>query len=170
MMRFLNVFFVFIAATILNWLSIELFSALEINIGIMLAFSLIMCGFLGEAGCYGFAFMSGLFLDFFSDVLFGGYALVFTLIMFIFYRIKDKIDFKDIGPQVVITAGLNFLCIVLYGICGLLFTGQFLWQGLKSFIAGSLLTGLFMPFIYMFATKYLIFNVLKNNNESKKLF
>lgn len=170
MMKILNVFFIFVAATVINWLAIELFAPLGISLGIMLAFSIIMSGFLNEAGGYCFAFVSGLFLDFFSDVLFGGYALVFTIIMFIFYRIADKIDFKDIFPQVIITAGLNFLCVFLYGLCGLLFTGQFLWQGLKSFVAGSLLTGLFMPFIYMFATKYLIFNVLKNNNESKNLF
>lgn len=170
MIKLLNVFFIFVVATVLNWLALEILFPLEIHIGIMLAFSLIMCGFLNEAGGYGFAFVSGLFLDFFSDIFFGGYALVFTLIMFIFYRIRDKIDFKDTGPQVVITAGLNFLCVILYGLCSLLFTGQFLWQGLKSFIAGSLLTGLFMPFIYMFTTKYLIFNVLKNNNESKKIF
>ena len=90
--------------------------------------------------------------------------------MFVFYRIDDKIDFKDIGPQVVITAALNVLCVLLYGFCGLIFTGSFLWQGLKSFAAGSALTGLFMPFIYIFVTKYLIFNILKKNNENKNLF
>ena len=136
----------------------------------MLAFSIIMAGILSEAGGYTFAFMSGLFLDFFSDVLFGGYALVFTLIMFVFYRIDDKIDFKDIGPQDVITAAHNVHCVLLYGFCGLIFTGSFLRQGLKSFAAGSALTGLFMPFIYIFVTKYLIFNILKNNNENKNLF
>lgn len=170
MITFINAFFIFIIATLINWVGIELFSPLDINIGTMLAFSIIMAGILNEAGGYTFAFMSGLFLDFFSDVLFGGYALVFTLIMFIFYHIDDKIDFKDIGPQVVITAALNVLCVLLYGVCGLIFTGNFLWQGLKSFAAGSALTGLFMPFIYIFVTKYLIFNVLKKNNENKNLF
>ena len=170
MVKFLNAFVIFIAATLINWIGIELFAPLDINIGVMLAFSIIMAGILSEAGGYTFAFMSGLFLDFFSDVLFGGYALVFTLIMFIFYRIDDKIDFKDIGPQVVITAALNVLCVLLYGLCCLIFMGSFLWQGLKSFAAGSALTGLFMPFIYIFVTKYLIFNVLKKNNENKNLF
>ncbi len=170
MLKFLNVFLIFMVATILNWTAIELFAPLDINIGIMLIFSIIMAGVLSEGGGYCFAFMSGLFLDFFSATLFGGYALVFTLIMFIFYRIDDKIDFRDMGPQIVITAALNLLCVVLYGISGVIFTGGFLWQGLKSFIIGSLLTGLFMPFLYVFVTKYLLFKVFKENNENKTLF
>lgn len=170
MLKFLNAFLIFIVATILNWTAIELFAPLDLNIGIMLIFSIIMAGILSEGGGYTFAFMSGLFLDFFSDTLFGGYALVFTLIMFIFYRIDDKIDFKDMGPQIVITTALNLLCVILYGLSGIVFTGGFLWQGLKSFIAGSVLTGLFMPFIYLFVTKYLVFKVFKDNNENKTLF
>lgn len=170
MIKFLNAFLIFIIATIINWIAIELFSPLGVNVGVMLIFSIIMGGILSEAGGYGFAFMSGLFLDFFSDTLFGGYALVFTLIMFVFYRIDDKIDFRDMGPQIVITAALNFLCVILYGISGVIFTGGFLWQGLKSFIAGSVLTGLFMPFMYIFVTKYLVFKVFKDNNENKTLF
>ena len=42
------------------------------------------------------------------------------LILFIFYMIHDKIDFKDIGPQVVVASVLNVLCVILYGI----FTGS----------------------------------------------
>lgn len=170
MIKLINAFIIFIVATLINWVAIELFAPLDISIGVMLAFSIIMGGFLSEAGGYSYAFMSGLFMDFFSDTLFGGYALVFTLIMFIFYRIDDKIDFKDIGPQIVITTGLNLLCVLMYGICGIIFTGSFLWQGLQSFIVGSVLTGLFMPFIYLFVMKYLVFNSLNKNNESKTLF
>jgi rod shape-determining protein MreD len=123
-----------------------------------------------ELGGYTFAFFSGLFLDFFGSVMFGGYALVFTIIMFVFYRINDKIDFRDTSPQIIITAFLNMLCVIFYGLIGKIFTGDFLWQGLNSLLLGSFITGLLLPVIYLAVTRYLTFGALKNIYENKAVF
>jgi len=102
--------------------------------------------------------------------MFGGYALTFTLLMFTFYQIEHKIDFKEPGPQLVITASLNMYMVLLYGILGTIFTGGFLWQGFKSFIFGSAITGLLMPVLYVVVTKYFIFRSVKKSNESTTVF
>lgn len=90
--------------------------------------------------------------------------------MFIFYRIDDKIDFKDIGPQLVITTVLNLVAVISYGLLGEVFTGEFIWQGFKSLILGSLLTGLLMPVVYLAVVKYLTFGPLKKIHENKTVF
>lgn len=170
MLKFLNILFIFFVATIIHWICLLVFSSLGINLGIMLAFCLIMAGLLGEKAGYTFAFISGLFLDFFGNTLFGGYALVLTLIMFMFYIIHDKIDFKDIGPQIVVTFVLNIICVLLYGVLGSIFTGNFIWQGFKSLILGSAATGLLMPLLYWLTVKYLSFKPLRGDNENKAIF
>jgi len=159
MLRFLNAFFVFIIATLLHWVFIEIFAPLDITVGIMLVFSLAMASRGSRAGGYTFAFFSGLFLDFFGNVMFGGYALVFTALVFCFYKIEDKIDFKEIMPQIAITIALNLALVLMYGFLGKIFTGAFLWQGFRSFIFGSLITGLLMPLTYLATAKYLIFDI-----------
>lgn len=170
MIRLLSVFFIFIIATLLHWFFIEIFSPLSITVGVMFAFSLVMARALPEPGGYTFAFISGLFLDFFGNVLFGGYALVFTIMMFIFYKIDDKIDFKEVGPQLVITTFLNLIAVILYGLFGKIFTGSFLWHGFRSLLVGSLITGLLLPVVYLAVTKYLMFGPAKKTNGTKTIF
>jgi rod shape-determining protein MreD len=167
MLKFLNVFLIFILATVTHWFFIEVFAPLGINVGVMFAFTLIMSVFLNQGGGYVFAFFCGLFLDFFAASMFGGWALVFIIMLFIFYKIEDKIDFKDIGPQIIITAGLNAVCALLYGLLGKIFTGVFIWQGPGSLIAGCALTGLLLPAAYLIVGRYLLFG---KKNENKKLF
>ena len=170
MRNFLNAFLIFIIATLLHWVFIEIFAPFNITLGIMLAFALIMAARSPRAGGYTFAFFCGLFLDFFSASMFGGYALAFTLLMFTFYHVEHKIDFKEPGPQLIITAGLNMYTVLLYGLLGKIFTGAFLWHGFASFVAGSLITGLLAPVLYVFVNKYLIFGGAKKNNESATVF
>lgn len=170
MLKFLNILFIFLVATIIHWACILIFSSVGIGVGVMPVFCLIMAGMLNESGGYTFAFISGLFLDFFGSTLFGGYALVLTLIMFIYYIIHDKIDFKDIGPQVVVASVLNVLCVILYGILGSIFTEHFIWQGFKSLILGSVTTGFLMPPLYFLTVRYLSFKPLRGDNENKAIF
>lgn len=170
MIKFLNVCFIFIIATIAHWLAIEIFGQYGIVLGVMFAFTLVMASKLSEFGGYLFGFFSGLFLDFFGNSLFGASSLAFTWILFIFYIIDDKIDFRDSGPQVVITTLLNMLLLIFYGLIGRIFTGEFIWQGFINFLLGSALTGLILPLIYFLINRYLSWGPLKNNNEAKKFF
>ncbi len=165
MIKFLKCFAIFILATVAHWIAVELFSPLGVTVGVMFVFSLIMACALSELGGYIFAFISGLFLDFFGTMLFGANALVFTLMLFLFYRIDDKIDFKDIGPQFVITVCLNIFCVLTYGVLGFIFSGVFIWQGFKSLIFGSLLSGLLLPAAYLLVTKYFAVGKLTNENK-----
>ena len=87
-----------------------------------------------------------------------------------FYIIDDKIDFRDSGPQVVITMVLNMLLLLVYGLIGKIFIGEFVWQGLINFLIGSLLTGLLLPLIFYMINKYLSWGPLKNTNEAKRFF
>jgi rod shape-determining protein MreD len=161
MSKFINIFLFFIAATIVHWFFIEIFAPFDITVGVMLVFSLVMAYEFPRILCYTFAFFSGLFLDFLSNVMFGGYALAFTIIIFAFSKISEKIDFKEIGPQIVISAFLNMALLLLYGFIGKIFTGTFLWQGTKSFFVGSIIGGIFLPVLYSVARKYFILSGLK---------
>ena len=170
MMKFLNVFLIFIIATIVHWIAIEIFGQYGIILGIMLAFTLVMASKLSEIGGYFFGFFSGLFLDFFGNNLFGANALAFTWILFIFYIIDDKIDFKEFLPQVIITAVLNMLLIVFYGLISKFFIGEFICQSFLSFTIGSIITGLLLPVIYFVINKYLSWGSLKETNEAERFF
>jgi rod shape-determining protein MreD len=162
MLKFISVFFFFVAATIVHWIFIEIFSPFNIIVGVMLAFSLIVAGELPQPCGYSFAFFSGLFLDFFNNVMFGGYAFVFTIILFVFYKISNKIDFRDIGSQIVITTVLNMIMVLSYGLLAQIFTGIFLWHGIISFCLGAMLSGLLLPVLYFIAKKYFVLTGLTN--------
>ncbi|MBQ4493144.1 MAG: hypothetical protein II972_00865 [Elusimicrobiaceae bacterium] len=170
MIKFLNVFFIFIIATIAHWLAIETFGQYGIILGVMFSFTLVMATKLSEFGGYLFGFLSGLFLDFFGNNLFGANALAFTWVLFVFYIIDDKIDFRDSAPQMVITAVLNMVLLIFYGLISKFFIGEFIWQGFVNFVVGSVLTGLFLPVIYFVINKYLSWGPLRNINEAKRFF
>jgi rod shape-determining protein MreD len=167
--RFLRVFAVFVFATLLHWVFVEIFSPLDINVGIMLVFTLITASCAGRAGVYTFAFFCGLFLDFFANAMFGGYALTFTLAVFAFSKIENKIDFREAGPQIVLTCAMNMAATLVYGVFGKIFTGAFLWQGFKSFLLGSIITGLLMPVMYLFIVKYFMCSSGGKANEKKSI-
>ena len=113
MLRILNLVLIFIITTIFYWLGLIVFTPLELSINIMLAFSIIIAVILPQRYGYTFAFFSGLFLDFLGTSLFGSHALAFTLLMILFYQVRDKIDFKECIPQMVITGMLNVLFIFI---------------------------------------------------------
>ncbi len=166
MLRFLNVFLIFIAATIFYWLGLIFFAPLGLSINIMFAFSIIIAVMLPPRYGYTFAFLSGLFLDFLGTSLFGSHALAYTLIMILFYRIKDNFEFKENIPQMAITSVLNFFLILVFGLISKIFTGIFFWQGWKDLILGSIILGLIMPLFYAIVNKFLAFDTLKKVNEN----
>ncbi|MDR1124348.1 MAG: hypothetical protein LBL61_07235 [Elusimicrobiota bacterium] len=168
-LKFFGTFAVFVLATLLHWVFVEIFSPLDINVGVMLVFALITAACAGRARAYTFAFFCGLFLDFFADAMFGGYALVFTLLVFAFHKIENKIDFNGVGPQVVLTCVINMAATLVYGVFGKIFTGVFLWQGLKSFVLGSIITGLLMPVMYLFTVKYFMRSAGGRGNENRSI-
>ena len=166
MLRILNIIFVFIAATIFYWLGLIIFAPLELSVNIMLAFRIIIAVIVPQRYGYTFAFFSGLFLDFLGTSLFGSHALAFTLLMVLFYQVRDKIDFKEAVPQMVITGMLNVLFIFIFGLLSKVFTGIFVWQGWKDLIFGSIVLGLIMPLFYNITDKFLIFDSLKRADEN----
>ena len=166
MLRILNLILVFIIATISYWLGLIVFAPLELSVNMMLAFSIIVAVILPQRYGYTFAFFSGLFLDFLGTSLFGSHALAFTLLMVLFYHVRDKIDFKECVPQMIITGMLNVLFIFIFGVLSKVFTGVFLWQGWKDLIFGSIVLGLIMPLFYNIIAKFLIFDVLKKADEN----
>lgn len=166
MFRILNLIFIFIIATIFYWLGLIVFAPLELSVNMMLAFSIIIAVILPQRYGYTFAFFSGLFLDFLGTSLFGSHALAFTLLMVLFYNVRDKIDFKECIPQMVITGMLNVLFIFIFGLLSKIFTGIFIWQGWKDLIFGSIVLGLIMPLFYNITAKFLIFEALKKVDEN----
>ena len=165
MLRFLNIFLIFIIATVCYWLGLLIFAPLGLSINIMFAFSIIVAVLLPQRYGYTFAFFSGLFLDFLGTLLFGSHALAFILLMMLFYHIKENIDFKEIIPQMIITAMLNFLLIIIFGLISKIFMGVFIWQGWKDLFFGSVILGIIMPILYNLVFKFLFFNVLNKANE-----
>ncbi len=151
MLRILNLILVFIVATIFYWLGLIAFAPLELSVNIMLAFSIIIAVILPQRYGYTFAFFSGLFLDFLGTSLF---------------QVRDKIDFKEAVPQMVITGMLNVLFILIFGLLSKVFTGIFAWQGWKDLIFGSIVLGLIMPLFYNITDKFLIFDSLKRADEN----
>ncbi len=166
MFRILNLILIFVIATISYWLGLIVFAPLELSLNMMFAFSIIIAVILPQRYGYTFAFFSGLFLDFLGTSLFGSHALAFTILMVFFYQVRDKIDFKECIPQMVITGMLNVLFIFIFGLLSKIFTGIFIWQGWKDLILGSIVLGLIMPIFYNITVKFLIFDVLKKVNEN----
>lgn len=165
MLRLLNTLFVFIMATIFYWLGLLIFSPLGFSVNIMFGFCLIVAVLLPQRYGYTFAFLSGLFLDFLGTSLFGSQALAFTLVMMLFYRVEDKIDFTDIIPQMILTGIFNVLLVFTFAILSKIFTGVFVWQGWLDLIFGSVALGVLMPFLFYITDRFFIFNILKNANE-----
>lgn len=166
MLRLLNFAFVFIIATIFYWLGLLIFAPLGLSINIMFAFTIIIAVILPKRYGYTFAFFSGLFLDFLGTNVFGAHALAFTLLMMLFYRIRDKIDFKAAVPQMVITTLLNFVLVILFGLLTKIFSNTFAWQGWKNLFLGSLILGLLMPLLYLLTERFFVFNILKKADEN----
>ena len=166
MFRILNLILIFIVATIFYWLGLIVFAPLELSVNMMLAFSIIIAVILPQRYGYTFAFFSGLFLDFLGTSLFGSHALAFTLLMVLFYNVRDKIDFKECIPQIVITGMLNVLFVFIFGLLSKIFTGIFIWQGWKDLIFGSIVLGLIMPIFYNITARFLIFDALKRADEN----
>ena len=166
MFRILNLVLIFIVATVFYWLGLIVFAPLELSVNMMLAFSIIIAVILPQRYGYTFAFFSGLFLDFLGTSLFGSHALAFTLLMILFYHVRDKIDFKECVPQMVITGMLNILFIFIFGLLSKIFTGIFIWQSWKDLIFGSIVLGLIMPLFYNITSKFLILDVLKKVDEN----
>ena len=166
MYRILNLILIFVIATIFYWLGLIVFAPLELSVNMMLAFSIIIAVILPHRYGYTFAFFSGLFLDFLGTSLFGSHALAFTVLMVLFYQVRDKIDFKECIPQMVITGMLNVLFIFIFGLLSKVFTGIFIWQGWKDLIFGSIVLGLIMPVFYNITAKFLIFGPLKRADEN----
>ena len=165
MLRLLNTLFVFIVATIFYWLGLLVFSPLGISVNIMFAFSLIVAVILPQRYGYTFAFLSGLFLDFLGTSLFGSHALAFTLVMMLFYRVEDKIDFTDIIPQMILTSIFNIFQIFVFACISKVFTGIFVWQGWVDLLFGSVILGILMPLLFYITDKFFVFNILKKSNE-----
>ena len=166
MFRILNLVLIFIIATIFYWFGLIIFAPLGLSVNMMLAFSIIIAVILPQRYGYTFAFFSGLFLDFLGTSLFGSHALAFTVLMVRFYQVRDKIDFKECIPQMVITGMLNVLLIFIFGLLSKVFTGIFIWQGWKDLIFGSIVLGLIMPIFYNIIAKLLIFAPLRRANEN----
>lgn len=169
MLRLLNIFVIFIVATVCHWLALEVFARFDINAGIMVAFAVIVASLMPKFYGYLYGFASGLFLDFFGTAMFGGYALVFTAIIYIFYTLDDKIDFKDIGPQLAVPFGLNILSVVLYGLASKIFTGEFIWNGFYSLVLGSLITALLLPALYQLTVRLFLFDLSKGDQKTQNL-
>ena len=166
MLRLLNFAFVFIIATVFYWLGLLVFAPLGLSVNIMFAFTIIIAVILPQRYGYTFAFFSGLFLDFLGTTVFGVHALAFTLLIMFFYKIKDKIDFKEAIPQMVITTLLNFSLILIFGLLTKIFSNSFVWQGWKNLLLGSLLLGFLMPLLYLLTERFFIFDVLKQADEN----
>ena len=165
MLRLLNTLFVFIVATIFYWLGLLVFAPFGISVNIMFAFSLTVAVILPQRYGYTFAFLSGLFLDFLGTSLFGSHALAFTLVMMLFYRVEDKIDFTDIIPQMILTAIFNIFQIFVFACISKVFTGIFVWQGWVDLLFGSVILGILMPLLFYITDKFFVFNILKKSNE-----
>ena len=166
MLRLLNTLLVFIIATIFYWLGLLILSPLGLSVNIMFAFCLIIAVLLPQRYGYTFAFLSGLFLDFLGTSLFGSQALAFTLVMMLFYRVEDKIDFTDVIPQMILTGIFNVLLVFIFAVISKIFTGVFVWQGWGNLIFGSLILGLVMPFLFYLTDRFFVFNILKKANEN----
>ncbi len=164
MLKLLNIFIIFVFATICHWLALEAFARFDINVGIMAAFTIIVASLMPKFYGYLYGFVSGLFLDFFGTAMFGGYALVFTALVYIFYTLDDKIDFKDIGPQLAIPFGLNIMTVLLYGLVSKIFTGEFIWQGFYSLVLGSVITALLLPVLYQLTVRLFLFDFSKSGD------
>lgn len=84
-------------------------------------------------------FFWGLFLDTLSPHLFGGNALLLTLVGWGTGSVRRQIDVAGLGPQCAVIFMMTLAYFVFLGALGLVFMRQFLWVGWLPFLV--------MPFL-----------------------
>ncbi|MDD2772614.1 MAG: hypothetical protein PHP45_02845 [Elusimicrobiales bacterium] len=105
----------------------------------------------GPLAGHSFAFFCGLYLDFMSAGLFGGYSLAFTVCAYIIWFFKWRMDFAGAAAQMALAFALTVLVGLEYGVIGLVFTGKLIWRGWAYSILMPLFTAIVTPFLFIAA-------------------
>ena len=114
----------------------------------MLVFAIAFCTIAKLEISYPFAFLCGLFLDFFGIKLFGNNAFLFTLVACTVIFLRERIDFSAVIPQVITVFLLSCAVGFLNSVLLFWFTSSALWPGLWSLVGGALVGALLSPAVF----------------------
>ncbi len=155
MWSFAKLVFLFVLATIFHWAFASVFSFWDLNVNMMLAFTVAFCAMLKPAFGYPVAFFCGLFLDFFGTKLFGNNAFTFTLAACVVYGLAERFDFEGVLPQLVTVLCLTLFVGALNSLLLLWFTASIMWPGVWSWLGGAVVTAFFAPAIFWLVRRLL---------------
>ena len=155
MTRVFKLFLLFLLATIGHWFFAAILGRWGISVNLMLIFAIASCTVLPRAWGYPVAFVSGLFLDFFSTKLFGANAFTFTCCSCAVYGLARRLDFDGFIPQMAVVFLGSVFAAFLNSWLIWIFASSILWAGILNILSGAVIGAISAPFVFKVIHKIL---------------
>jgi len=153
-MKYFRMTSVFILALIAQWWWSMYLSFNGLTPQILLILTVVAASRQGPVAAMCFGFFWGLFLDVSQVHIFGGNALLFTIMGYIVGSARRQIDVTGLAPQCVIVFVMTMAYFIGRGLLGLVFEGNFIWVGWAPFFIDPLYNCLLIPFLFIFWDRF----------------
>lgn len=138
---------IYFSVTLIYWYISTNFSFFGISPNIVLI-SVICLSILTEpVKAHAFGFFWGLFMDIGFAPMFGAFALIYTLLVYLIWLIKRRFDVFSTFFQGLLTFGISIIAIISYQVLSLVFARSNPFQ-LKIFLIEPVVNALIMPFVF----------------------
>lgn len=134
MIRFAKLIVLFFVAMAAQWWWSTRFSVAGLAPQILLVLTVAVAARQGAMRAMTLGFFWGIFLDTLSPHLFGGNALLLTLVGYGTGSVRRQIDVAGLGPQCAVIFFMTLGYFVLLGVLGLIFMRHYLWVGWTNFL------------------------------------
>ncbi|MBI4655157.1 MAG: rod shape-determining protein MreD [Elusimicrobia bacterium] len=147
-MKFFNSLIVYFAAVVVYWWFSLNFTVFGITPNVVFACVLSIAVIATPVTALTFGFFWGIYMDLMgTSALFGGWALIYTLMVYIIYLIKKQFDMTGAFSQILLSVVLSEISLVCYQILSLILS-KINPLSLKIFLIEPVLNALLMPFVF----------------------
>jgi len=153
-MTFIRLTFFYLICVVGHWWLGAHFSPGGVTPSLLLSATAAVATLGGPIAAHAFAFMCGLYLDFVSPHLFGGHALVFTLLAYVIWFVKWRLDFPTPLPQMGLVFAATVFSGAVYGALELVFKGNFVWRGWAFSFFTPVANALISPVLFALAAMF----------------
>jgi rod shape-determining protein MreD len=159
MKTLINLLIYFSVALIYWWVSTN-FSIFGITPNIVLISVICLAILCEPVKAHTFGFFWGLYIDISSTPLFGAFALIYTLLVYLIWTMKKRFDVMSTFFQGLLTFAVSIITIIFYQVLSLIFARNNPFQ-LKIFLVEPVFNAVMMPFVfYVFYSLKKKFNIL----------
>jgi rod shape-determining protein MreD len=139
---------IFLVSTVLHWVLAAAGANFNVNINFMLVVSIAACSFFDKWRGYTFAFLGGIFLDFFGVGMFGVYSFTFVLCAGCVYFVRNNLDFESDPLQICLVFLLTLAGMLIYYITGIVFLKGNAWHGFQYLFLSAVVNSLIAPAVF----------------------